>query len=197
MKKSKRTKKLISIISLILITSIFVGYTHKVGKIEFPGGAYILRNGYVNSVNYNNFYYVEDGQVYFTMYDEVQNITEFCSSETYFVDQVQIGNWRQTVFIGGDVNVEGPDGINLASEFGCISWMNQEPNKPYNKDDEINGDIIVGTAGYELRSFFFYRDTPPAWLQNAAQDYDIGFELNDIHFDLQDYEEYKKLNNLV
>lgn len=161
-----KTKKILKIILSIAIISTLVGYTKIQSRTVFPGGAYITQNGISKGVYYGKFCYVEDNQVYFTMYDETKNITEYCSSETYFVDQVQIGNYRQTIIIGGDL-----DSIGVASEFGFIGDKIQGDGPHF----ETNGKPVVGSRHYTLSSPYYESDNPPIWLENATNDYDIDF----------------------
>lgn len=166
--KSK-SKKYVKLITSLLVTSLLVGYSNESSKIKFPGGAYVRENGIQKNVNYDNFYYVEDGRVYFTMYDEIQDITDYCSNETYFVDQVRIGGHRQTIVIGGDVSEK----IDCVAEFGWILELD-DPNIHELELEAIKNEKFIGTSRY-------YNTKGPTngvmykWIENAENDLKIDF----------------------
>lgn len=168
MKIKTKSKKRIKIIATILATTLLMGYTNETNKIKFPGGAYVYKNGIQKYVNYDKFYYVEDDRVYFTMYDEIQDITDYCSNETYFVDQVRIGGYRQTVVIGGEI-----DQIICVSEFGWILELDDpmidELELKALKDERFYGNsryYLIGGPKDNLIS---------PWLVNAKNDLQIDF----------------------
>lgn len=172
MVKIVKLKNLKTIVIVIVILSTLVGYTYQNNVIVFPGGSRVYL-GSGNSVeNPDNFVLVENGRVYFTMYDEVQDITEYCSNETYFVDQVRIGGFRQTVIVGGDVNGEGDEAIHTAMEIGHIDEK-VSPDIVAKIKTNDKDDIIVGSVSTN-RSWPSF-ENEPSWFINAQNDLSIKF----------------------
>lgn len=167
-----KNKTILKIILSILIICILIVYDNVSSKIVFPGGTYVRKGGSFKHAPTGDCYYIEDGQVYFTLYDEVQNITDYCSSETYFVDQVRIEDYRQTIVIGGNPNGIGDDGIKILKEFGFIGGKELEPGEPYRGP---NKDRLKGGGHYVLSGASFESDIKPIWLHKASQDLDINF----------------------